>query len=220
VGGFVTAVLHDPARRTAELAAVERQAAWLAAAGAEVLVLAAATGRVGYSRTEEVGDAGWRELFDSFDSVEAIARRHGLALAVHPHFGTVIERAEHVGRFLDGCGHGLCLDTGHLALGGADPLRTLERAGARVRHVHLKDVDRDLAPRVRDRRLDYAAAVRRGLFCALGDGDARIGDVLSLLAGRGYTGWYVLEQDVMLDAAPDGVPPWIERSLTFARARG
>jgi inosose dehydratase len=217
VGGFVTAVLHDPAVRDAQLADVESQAAWLSSLGAEVLVLAAAIGRAGYSASAAVDDAGWSELFASLDRVAAIAARYRLALAVHPHFGTVIERAAHVERFLEGCAHGLCLDTGHLALGGADPVRIAERAGGRVRHVHLKDVYPELAARVRDGTVDYAPAVRRGLYRALGDGSARIADVLALLEGSGYTGWYVLEQDVMLADAPKTVPPWIERSLAFTK---
>src|SRR5213593_3652174 len=45
IGGFVTAVLHRPERLDAELASLERPAAWLAALGSEVLVLAAASGR-------------------------------------------------------------------------------------------------------------------------------------------------------------------------------
>lgn len=218
VGGFVTAVLHDPARRAAELGSVERQASWLGSLGAEVLVLAAATGAVGYSAAAEIGDAGWSTLFASLDEVERIAARHRLALAVHPHFGTVIERAAHVDRFLGGSAHGLCLDTGHLALGGADPVDVARRAGRRVRHVHLKDVEPELGAAVRDHALDYAAAVRRGLYCALGEGSARIADVLALLTVLGYAGWHVLEQDVMLDRAPAGMPPWIERSLAFARS--
>ena len=220
VGGFVTAVLHKPEVRIAELAAVERQASWLASLGADVLVLAAATGRTGYSATDELGDTGWRALFAALDDIDKIAARHRLTLAVHPHFGTVIERAAHVDRFIEGCKHGLCLDTGHLALGGADPVDVATRAGDRVRHVHLKDVDTTLGPGVRDRAIDYAPAVRRGLYCALGEGSARIADVLSLLRGRSYRGWYVLEQDVMLDAAPDGIPEWIERSVGFARTHG
>lgn len=219
VGGFVTAVLHEPGVRARELAGVERQASWLAALEAEVLVLAAATGRTGYSAAEEIDATAWMALFDALDDVARIAESHRLRLAVHPHFGTVIERAEHVDRFLDGCGHGLCLDTGHLALGGADPVTIAERAGDRVLHVHLKDVDADLGARVRDRTLDYAPAVRRGLYCALGDGSARIADVLALLRGRGYRGWHVVEQDVMIDVVPESIPPWIERSVAFARTR-
>jgi len=217
VGGFVTAVLHDPVRRAVELASVDRQAAWLAAGGAEILVLAAATGRAGYAETDEISDAGWRELFASLDEADAIARRHGLALAVHPHYGTVIETAAQVERLLEGCAHGLCLDTGHVALGGADPVRISELAGARVRHVHLKDVHPDLAPRVRERRIDYAAGVRAGLYVQLGKGIARIADVLGHLRGAGYRGWYVLEQDVMLDRVPAGPPEDIQRSVNFVR---
>jgi len=220
VGGFVTAVLHEPKVRAAELAGVERQASWLADLGADVLVLAAATGRTGYSATAEIDDAGWKALFAALDEIARIAARHRLVLAVHPHFGTVIERKAHVDRFLAGCAHGLCLDTGHLALGGADPVEIATRAGDRVRHVHLKDVDATLGASVRDRVLDYAPAVRRGLYCALGEGSARIADVLALLRGRAYRGWYVLEQDVMLDGAPAAIPEWIEKSVAFARAHG
>lgn len=220
VGGFVTAVLHRPEVRAAELEAIERQAAWLSSLGADVLVLAAATGATGYTAAAEVDSAGWRALFAALNDVEGIAAAHRLTLAVHPHFGTVIERAAHVDRFLEGCTHGLCLDTGHLVLGGADPLDVATRAGDRVRHVHLKDVDESLGKGVRDRAIDYAPAVRRGLYCALGDGSARIADVLSLLRGRSYRGWYVFEQDVMLDAVPEGIPEWIERSVGFARAHG
>lgn len=220
LGGFVTAVLHDPAVRARELASVERQAAWLSSLGSEILVLAAATGRTGYSAVDEVDDAGWAALFEALDGVAEIAARHRLRVAVHPHFGTVIERAAHVDRFLAGCAHGLCLDTGHLVLGGADPVDVATRAGSRVVHVHLKDVDRTLGPRVRDRALDYGPAVRRGLYCALGEGSAHIADVLALLRHRGYDGWHVLEQDVMLDDEPAGIPAWIEKSIAFARAHG
>ena len=217
VGGFVTAVLHEPSVREAQLAEVQRQAAWLSSLGAEVLVLAAATGRTGYSASGAIDGAAWSALFASLDEVAAIAVRHRLALAVHPHFGTVIERAADVERFLAGCAHGICLDTGHLALGGADPAAIAERARDRVRHVHLKDIYAELAAQVRDGRLDYASAVRRGLYRALGDGSARIADVLEVLERRGYAGWYVLEQDVMLIDAPKNVPPWIQRSIEFTK---
>ena len=218
VGGFVTAVLHDPSVRARELASVERQASRLAALGADVLVLAAVTGTTGYGGGAEIGDAGWSALFDGLDAVARLAEGYRLTLAVHPHWGTVLERAQHVDRFLAATSHGLCLDTGHVTLGGADPHDIAVRAGPRVRHVHLKDVDPALAADVRGGTLDYAAAVRRGLYRALGDGVARVGDVIALLRDRGYTGWYVLEQDAMLDSAPSGPPPDVVRSAAFARS--
>jgi inosose dehydratase len=42
----------------------------------------------------------------------------------------------------------------------------------------------------------------RGMYRPLGDGDVDLLAVLELLIARGYAGWYVLEQDVVLDGAP------------------
>ena len=42
---------------------------------------------------------------------------------------------------------------------------------------------------------------RRQAFCALGDGDIDIASVLEALAEIGYTGWLVVEQDVLPDPA-------------------
>jgi inosose dehydratase len=221
IGGFVTAVLHDSARRADELASVRRQAEWLAAGGAELVVLAPALAQTGYAGAAELSDDAWRLLFDGIDRVVEIADSSGLGVAVHPHWGTAIERRHHIERFLEGSTHALCLDTGHIALGGADPLKVARDAGPRVRHVHLKDVDGPLAVRVREGGISYNDAVRAGLFRPLGDGAARIGDVLGELRRAGYAGWYVLEQDVMLERDPaPGPPDWIARSAAYARKHG
>ena len=219
IGGFVTAVLHDRARRDAELAAVERQAEWLRRAGAEVFVLAAATGREGYEDRLELTDVEWTTLFETLPLVEAIASAKRLDTVVHPHVGTVIEQPQDIERLLARSHVRLCLDTGHVFVGGGDPPAVARAAGRRVRHVHLKDADATLGAAVRERRLSYAAAVQQGLFRPLGDGDARISDVLTELRSVGYDGWYVLEQDVALKDANADPLPSIERSLTFVSAR-
>jgi inosose dehydratase len=221
IGGFVTAVLHESARRAEELASVKRQAEWLAAGGSELVVLAPALAQTGYSGAAEIPDAAWPALLEGIDRVVDIAGGAGLGVAVHPHWGTAIERPQHIERFLEGSTHALCLDTGHIALGGADPLKVARDAGPRVRHVHLKDVDGALGSRVRDGSLSYDDAVRAGLFRPLGLGAARIKDVLEELRKAGYAGWYVLEQDVMLDRDPaPGPPEWIARSAAYARKHG
>ena len=221
IGGFVTAVLHESARRADELASVRRQAEWLAAGGAEFIVLAPSLPQTGYSGTAELSNGAWRTLFEGIDRVSEIADSTGLKVAVHPHWGTAIERPQHIERFLEQTVHDLCLDTGHIALGGADPLTVARDAGARVKHVHLKDVDGALATRVRAGSVPYNDAVRFGLFRPLGEGAARIEDVLGELRKAGYAGWYVLEQDVMLDREPaPGPPEWIARSTAYARKHG
>ena len=221
IGGYVTAVLHESARRAEELASVKRQAEWLAAGGSELVVLAPVLAQTGYSGAAEIPDGAWPALLDGIDRVVDIADAAGLGVAVHPHWGTAIERPQHIERFLEGSTHALCLDIGHIALGGADPLKVARDAGPRVRHVHLKDVDGALGARVRDGSLAYNDAVRAGLFRPLGEGAARIKDVLEELRKTGYAGWYVLEQDVMLDREPaPGPPERIVRSAAYARKHG
>lgn len=154
--------------------------------------------------------------------VEEIGAQYDLTVAVHPHFGTVIERPHHLRRFLDGCETGLCLDTGHLMIGGDDPVEVAEIAAERVRIVHLKDVDRRLAERVAAEKLGYEDAIRRGVFRPLGDGGVEIERVIELLQKSGYRGWYVLEQDIMLDGEPDvgeGPITDVGKSLAFVESK-
>src|SRR5207302_8061684 len=87
IGGFVTAVLHESARRAGELASVKRQAEWLAAGGSELVVLAPALAQTGYAGRAELPDSAWPELFDGIDRVVEIADSYGLGVAVHPHWG-------------------------------------------------------------------------------------------------------------------------------------
>jgi len=219
VGGFVPAVLHRPQARDSELASVERQAGLFAAAGAGVLVIAATTGEEGYEEAAGLEDDEWDSLFATLEMVEEIGAKHGLSVVLHPHYGTEIESPEHVQRFLEGCDTALCLDTGHSMIGGGDPVALTEAEAARIRHVHLKDVDRDLAERVVSGTLPYEQAVRDGLYMPLGDGDVDVRRVLEVLHGEGYDGWYVLEQDIMLADDP-GYSPAAEVGRSLAYLKG
>ena len=142
VGGFVPAVLHEPGISREGLNLVERRAKFFSAAGADTLVLAAATGSESYEEIVELDDRAWKELFENLSRAEEVASRFGVTVVVHSHYGTVIESDDQLWRFLEGCDTGLCLDTGHLVIGGSDPVEVAEQAADRVKHVHLKDVIR------------------------------------------------------------------------------
>jgi inosose dehydratase len=220
VGGFVPAVLHDADAREKELAFVERRARFFAAAGANVVVLAATSGSESYEAVAELDDDSWWTLFEGLSAVEEICARHGVAVSLHHHYGTVIERDDQLRRFLEGSDMGLCLDTGHLVMGGSDPVEIAELAGNRVNHVHLKDVDRDLARRVATRELSFKEAARRGVFRPLGDGDVDVGEVVGRLEASGYRGWYVLEQDTVVEVEPEegeGPVTDVRRSLAYLK---
>jgi inosose dehydratase len=222
VGGFVPAVLHEPDVLDEQLAFVQRRAEFLAAAGADVVVLAVITSTGAFEQTAELDEGQWREFFESLKAVEEICARNGVAASLHHHFGTVIERDDQLRRFLEGSDMGLCLDTGHLVFGGSDPVEIVELAGDRVNHVHLKDVDRDLVRRVATRELSYKEGATRGMYRPLGDGDVDVGRVIDLLEQAGYRGWYVLEQDTVVETEPregEGPIADVRKSLAFVTER-
>jgi inosose dehydratase len=222
VGGFVPAVLHDADAREKELAFVERRAKFFSAAGADVVVLAATTGSESFEEVAELDDGAWRELFESLEVVEEICAGHGVTAVLHHHYGTVIESDDQLRRFLEGSEMGLCLDTGHLVMGGSDPVEIAGIAGDKVAHVHLKDMDEDVARRVAARELSFKEGASRGAFQPLGDGGVDVGAVVDRLESAGYRGWYVLEQDTVVETEPpegEGPISDVRKSLTYLKRR-
>ena len=119
------------------------------AAGADTLVLAAATGRAGYDERPALDGEAWETLLSNLDRLAEEASRRGIRATLHPHVGTIVESPSDVQRVLDGSSIALCLDTGHLLIGGTDPGELAVAAADRIAHAHLKDVDGSLADRVR-----------------------------------------------------------------------
>jgi inosose dehydratase len=217
--GFLPAVLHRPESRAATLESVAAAAESLATAGADLLVLAAELGNGGgYDRSAELSEREWKALLEGLDEVRGVAARHKLPVALHPHYGTAVERRDHIDRVVADSDVALCLDTGHLLVGGSDPVEVVRAADGRVTHVHFKDVDAGLASRVRAGEIGYRDAVALGLYRPLGDGDVDVTAVVKLLEAAGYDGWYVLEQDVVLatePAAGDGPAASAARSVHY-----
>jgi len=202
VGGFVPALLYRPDRVESELEYVTRAARQLASTGSNVLVLGPSSHHAGYDTSVEMSDTEWTTFLSNLARLESIVGDAGLQTALHPHWGMAIETGGQIDRLLESSDVGLCLDTGHAYLGGADPVAIARSAPGRVLHVHLKDVDPAKAERVRSGDVPFRAAVIDGLFVPLGEGAVDIAGVVNALEDAGYRGWYVLEQDVSLKADP------------------
>ncbi|MDP9395230.1 MAG: TIM barrel protein [Actinomycetota bacterium] len=219
VGGFVPVVLHDGDRDVRHEVATALES--LVATGARTLVLAADAGTTGYDQRVVLDDGAWKTLLGNVEAVTDAAQAHGVTVALHPHVGTVVESRDDVDRLLDASAVALCLDTGHLLIGGTDPAELAASVPDRVAHVHLKDVDDALAERVRAGELSYTDAVARGMYRPLGQGDVDIAGIVRDLEAAGYAGWYVLEQDTVLDTDPppgSGPVEDVRASLDFLRS--
>jgi len=220
VGGFLPVVLHHPVKLDASLAKVRRTAALLAALGARVLCSAAVVDDE-WSPRYELDERQWDHLCRGLSLLDEAAAEHGVQHVLHPHWGTLVEQDEDVRRVLDGSDVRLCLDTGHLVLGGSNPLELARSFAGRAAHVHLKDVRTTVAERLRSGELDLVGAVQDGLFQPLGAGDVAVDEVVVELERSGYAGWYVLEQDTAIlgrpPAAGEGPVDDVRRSIDFLR---
>jgi inosose dehydratase len=216
IGGFLPVPMH--ACSGEDLDDARAAIATLAEAGAEVVVLAARSADGSYDHKVRLTGDEWAALLVTLDRLRQLADDHGLTATLHPHVGTAIEDRPTVLRLLDDSGVLLCLDTGHLLIGGMDPFELVSRAADRIAHVHLKDVRSSISVGVSQGDVGYLAAVRAGLYAPLGDGDLDIGGIVGALERSGYRGWYVLEQDCALYAAPEaGTGPGqdVRRSVEF-----
>ena len=121
----------------------------LVACGADVLVLAAATGADGYDARPDARRQPMGHAAGQSGPARRRRRGRGVLAVLHPHVGTMVETRAEVDRVLDGSAIRLCLDTGHLLIGGTDPLQLARQVPDRIAHAHLKDVDAALAARCR-----------------------------------------------------------------------
>ncbi len=208
VGAFVGLGFRDRDRWDAELERAMGIAEFLAQNGGRVLVAAEAgddrrrgeAGHVDESRGLSGGE--WRSLGEGLNALGRRLEPLGMTLAFHNHVGTYVETPAETARLLDETDPALvgwCLDIGHLAFGGGNAIDLLPRYAARVRHVHVKDVDAVVLAEAKAEGWSFGQALAHYIFPPLGQGIARIPDVVAALRGVGYDGWYVIEQDT----APD-----------------
>lgn len=206
VGSFFLAVMHDP--ETDPMPAVEKELDAFEAAGGEFLILACDSGREGYDDRPILNPEGWAVLFSNLERIKAHAASRGVTACVHPHWGTMIQNADEVEKLLAESSLNLCLDTGHISCGGADVVDLVNRYPDRVDIVHAKDIHKATTDKLLTGEITWSEGVKAGMFAPIGQGDIDFASIVRLLGQAGFDGYYVLEQDIMLDAEPpvDGGP--------------
>lgn len=215
VGAFFLSVMHrseiDP------IPAVRAELAAFAAAGGTNLILAADSGCEGYDSRPVLDLVGWDTLFDNLSRITEVAAAEGVTASLHPHWGTMVQNVDEVERVLDNSSVGLCLDTGHLACGGADVVEFVKKYAARVKIVHAKDIHKEMTDQLLPGKITWAQGVKAGMFAPIGEGDIDFAMVVAELNKVGFDGYYVLEQDIMLDAEPaPGAGPILDVKKSLA----
>lgn len=175
------------------------------------------------TRPRRLDPTAWKRLIDTTHRVADLARdKLGLQLTFHPHAETHVEYEDQIEQFLEQTDPErvfLCLDTGHHAYRGGDPVRFFQKHHRRIPYLHLKSVDRDKQCRVEAEQIPFAIAVGMDLFCEPSQGMVDFSAFRDALQAVGYDGWATTEQD-MYPAPFDKPLPIARRTREYLREIG
>lgn len=142
------------------------------------------------------------------DIAHAVREETGLPTLFHHHCAGYVETPAEIDCLLENTHPdlvNLVFDTGHYVFGSGphgvgsngDLSKVLKHYDSRISYVHFKDCDPELAARSRTENWDYFKALYNGIFCELGKGCVNFKGVVDWLNARNYTGWVLVEQDVL-----------------------
>ena len=171
----------------------------------------------------KLDDDAWKRLVDRVHYVVDLVRdRFGLQVVFHPHAETHVEYEDQIERLLSQTDPErvvLCLDTGHHAYRGGDPISFLRRHHRRIPYLHLKSVRPDLQKRVAEENIPFAHAVGMDLFCEPSQGVVDFPALCRVLQEIDYNGYAIVEQD-MYPAPFDKPLPIARRTRKYLRDIG
>jgi len=175
-------------------------------------------GQAAHNRSLGFDAEGWKLFADGVEMALVRCRERGYEPTLHHETGTHVEAPWEIEKVLELTSIGLCLDTGHLLLGGGDPVRAMTDWRRRINHIHLKDARRAVVEQIVKESAHVNEIWRRKAFCRLGEGDLDVDGVLEAMRNT-YEGWLVVEQDVLPD--PQGKPAADQRAnRQYLAARG
>ena len=168
-------------------------------------------------------DDGWKRLIEMTNKMANIVQGHfGLTLTLHPNAETHLETEEHLEKVLKETDPelvSLCLDTGHIAYTGGDPVSFMARHYDRISYLHIKDVDADLLRRAKAEQMPMVEATATGVFCEPMDGVVDFEALVGVLREVGYEGSATVEQD-MYQPSMNKPLPIAKRTRTYLRKIG
>jgi inosose dehydratase len=216
LGSFVPVVLSDPASTKVVVEQIRAVGGLLSALGAPFLVLSDAqseerdriAGRVPRDGSKSLKPEQWKQVARVVSEAAQVADGFGLDLVFHPHVATYVETPEETAQFFDataGSNVGLCLDTGHCAYAGGDPVAEAEKYRSILRFVHVKDVDANVIDEVRRSQMNFEQAIAAHAFTIIGQGSVDFPAFFAAMRRNEYSGWMVVEQDVTFGATE--IPP-------------
>ncbi|PWQ92445.1 myo-inosose-2 dehydratase [Leucothrix pacifica] len=185
--------------------------------GSDVLIYCDTSGSTQTDKSKSIterpiitDEAQWKKFAEDVTAVADYVASQGLKLAYHHHMGTTVQTVEEVDMLMKYAGDsvGLLLDTGHITYAGGDPVDVQQRYADRIRHVHCKDIRREVMEDSINRNSSFLDSVLNGVFTVPGDGCVDYPAVFKGLKESNYSGWLVVEAEQ---------DPAVAHPLTYAK---
>lgn len=140
----------------------------------------------------------WEKLARGLEELGRLAQEKDMKIVYHHHMGTGVQTTAEIEKLMDMTDENLVyllFDTGHLTFSGENPDVILQKYAKRIKHVHLKDIRKEMLSKVKTERLSFLQAVKQGVFTVPGDGMINYDSLFSTLSKIGYAGWFVVEAE-------------------------
>jgi inosose dehydratase len=158
---------------------------------------------------------GWSCLVNSVKRLMEIGCEAGLKVVFHPHAQTHVEFEGHIDRLLDDIPElSLCLDVGHHAYCGGDPVLFFQEYAGRIDYLHLKNIKKDFRSNESGVATAFATAVRDEVFVEPSEGEIDFCQLRGVIGNAQYTGFAIVEQD-MYPADFDRPLPVAKRTRSY-----
>lgn len=145
-----------------------------------------------------MNDEEWKTFVDGLNKLGKVAKDKGMTLTFHHHMGTVVQTEEEIDRFMDSVDPNyvfLLFDSGHCTFAGIDPVKVLGKYIGQTRHIHVKDVRKEMAEKSKAESWSFLKGVRNGVFTVPGDGDVDFEPLFDIIEKSGYEGYILVEAE-------------------------
>jgi len=149
------------------------------------------------STRPQMSNDEWKSFCKKISEMGKFLEDQGMPLAYHHHMGTVIETQEDTERLMDNTIDSvkLTLDTGHMLFAKGDSKKIFENYSSRLRHIHCKDIRKDVLDKSLKEDLSFRGAFLGGAFTVPGDGCIDYKPLFDILKKNNYSGWLVVEAE-------------------------
>ena len=139
----------------------------------------------------------WKKYCYKISEMGKYLEDQEMPLAYHHHMGTIIETQKDTERLLDNTHESvkLTLDTGHMFFAKGESIKIIEDYKTRLKHVHCKDIRKNVLEKSLKEDLSFRRAFLEGAFTVPGDGCIDYKPLFDILKKNNYSGWLVVEAE-------------------------